>query len=355
MHIKFVADDLDMPLSHEDWNELVTQNETDTLFQTYEWFTSWYKTFAENNGLCLLVIIDQNKPIGFAPLVTTNHENKYKTLQLAGYSNADYLDFVTPTQKGAAINLIFDYLVDKFNGWDRILLNNIPHNSSTISYVKNACNRLNLRYLQSNAINCPYLEIEGHHKEVAKLLNKYSNKRPLNYFRRQGELTYRVLNKDELEEHLPLFFSQHINRWANTPSPSLFNNPMNQLLYKNLAEQLINTDWLHFSVVELNGTPLSYHYGFDYNGKYYWYKPSFNIDYSSHSPGTLLIRYLIESALSRNRKEFDFTIGNESFKKRFANNSRQNINLHIFRRKKIYWFHNTLYHAAKMKRHIFNM
>jgi CelD/BcsL family acetyltransferase involved in cellulose biosynthesis len=355
MHIKFVADVSDIPLSHEDWNRLVTQNETDTLFQTREWFSSWYTTFSEDNKLCLLVVVDDNKPIGFAPLVATNHQNKYKTLQLAGYSNADYLDFVIPTQKRAAIDLIFDYLFNKLNSWDRILLNNIPCDSSTSSHVKDACDRLNLRYLQSNAINCPYLQIEGHHKEVNKLLSKYSNRRPLNYFRRQGELNYRVLDKDEFEEHLPLFFSQHISRWANTPSPSLFNNQMNQLFYNNLAEHLVNTDWLHFSVVELNGTPISYHYGFDYKGKFYWYKPSFNTDYSSHSPGTLLIRYLIESALSHNRKELDFTIGDESFKKRFTNKARKNVNLHIFRRKQTYWFHNTLYYAAKMKRHIFNM
>jgi CelD/BcsL family acetyltransferase involved in cellulose biosynthesis len=354
MHIEYVADISDIPLSNEAWNRLVTQNETNTLFLTHEWFTSWYKTFADKNDLCLLVVYEDKKPIGFAPLVTSKHDNKQRTIYLAGYSNADYLDFVTPTDKKASISLILNYLVEKFDDWNSILLHNIPCESSTTSHLVEACKQLKLPYLQSNTTNCPYLQIEGQHREINKLINKYRNKRPLNYFRRQGELHYRLLTEEDMNRHLPLFFSQHIKRWHNTPSPSLFNDPLNQQLYKNLAEQLHNTDWLHFSVVELDGEPISYHYGFDYGSKYYWYKPSFNIDYSSHSPGILLIRYLIQSALSHQRKELDFTIGDEAFKKRFTNSARQNTNLHIFRKKKTYWFHNALFHAAKMKRQIFN-
>jgi CelD/BcsL family acetyltransferase involved in cellulose biosynthesis len=355
MHVEFVDDVSNMPLSQEAWNRLVLQNETNTLFQTHEWFSSWYKTYSHKNKLCLLVVYDGSLAIGFAPLVISTDDNKHKVIQLAGYSNADYLDFVTPTYKNIAIRLIFEFLVDNFSDWDRILLYNIPSKSTTSSHIMDACNRLNLPYLQRNTIRCPYLQIEGHHSDIKKLINKYSNKRPLNYFSRQGELCYRVLDKQDMDSHLPKFFSQHIQRWDDTPYPSLFNDPLNQQLYANVVEQLETTDWLHFSVVELNGEPISYHYGFDYDKKYYWYKPSYNVNYSSHSPGTLLIRYLIESAMTHNRKELDFTIGDEPFKKRFTNSARHNVNLYIFRKRKSYWFHNTLYQASKVKRHVLNL
>jgi CelD/BcsL family acetyltransferase involved in cellulose biosynthesis len=208
--------------------------------------------------------------------------------------------------------------------------------------------------LENKQIRCPYLPIHGQHDEVSKLINKYSNKRPFNYFRRQGKLEFRVLAEAETETHLPIFFSQHIQRWSDTNTPSLFNDTRNQLFYKNLSEQLSATDWLHFSILELDKTPLAYHYGFDYEGKFYWYKPSFNIDYSSRSPGTLLIRYLIQSALECDRQEFDFTIGNEPFKRRFTKNARHNTNLHIFRNKRSYWVKNVLFLAGKIKRRFFD-
>ncbi|MET0068351.1 MAG: GNAT family N-acetyltransferase [Candidatus Thiodiazotropha sp.] len=353
MHIVHVADISDIPLSREAWNRLVSQNETNTLFLTHEWFSSWYDTFSVGHELCLLLVYEGENPIGFAPLVVCKHDNKHKTLQFAGYCNADYLDFVAPTSKKQVINLIFNYLVDEFNDWDRILLYNIPSESSTSAYIEEACNRLNLPCLERNAINCPYLQIEGHQEEVDRLINKYRNKRPFNYFSKQGELIFRRLSQEDIDKHLPVFFSQHIQRWEGTPFPSLFNNHLNQLLYKNVAQQFVDTDWLHFSVVELDGKPISYHYGFDYDDKYYWYKPSFNTDYSAHSPGILMVRYLIESALIRQRKELDFTIGDEPFKKRFTNSKRHNINLDVFRKKKTYWFHNTLFHASKIKRHVY--
>ncbi|PVV09703.1 MAG: hypothetical protein B6D77_09755 [gamma proteobacterium symbiont of Ctena orbiculata] len=353
MHIKHIVDVSKLPLSNKEWNELVSQNETNTLFQTYEWFSSWYKTFSDTNDLCFPVVYDGETPIGFAPLALSKKSNKSITMQLIGYNNADYLDFITPTQKHDAVNLIFDYLLDSVENWDRIILNNIPSTSSTSGLIEDACKRHNLHYLKNKSIRCPYLQIEGRQEEVDKLLNKYSNKRPLNYFRRQGELEYRLLTDEEIEKHLPEFFSQHIRRWADTSSPSLFNNPINQQFYINLTQQLVDTDWLHFSVLELDGKAISYHYGFDYDGKYYWYKPSFNIDYSTRSPGSLLIRFLIQSAMQHNRQELDFTIGNEAFKKRFTNKVRNNVNLQIFRKSRIFWIHKALQHTGKLKRRFF--
>jgi CelD/BcsL family acetyltransferase involved in cellulose biosynthesis len=354
MYIKHIVDVSDLPLSREVWNELVSQNETNTIFQTYEWFISWYKTFADTNKLYLIVVYDDGTPIGFAPLVQSKERFKRKTIQLAGYNNADYLDFVTPIKKQIVVNAIIDYLFDSLDEWNIILLNNVPIESSTSTLLKEACKRHGLQYMENNQIRCPYLQIYGQHNEINKLLNKYSNKRPYNYFRRQGNLEFRTLPEGETSSHLPVFFSQHIQRWSDTDTPSLFNAPKNKLFYRNLSEQLSATDWLHFSVLELDKTPLAYHYGFDYEGKYYWYKPSFNIDYSPHSPGTLLIRFLMQSALAYNRKELDFTIGNEPFKSRFTNKVRYNANINIFRHKRSYWLNNALSLAGKIKRRFFD-
>ncbi|MES9968406.1 MAG: GNAT family N-acetyltransferase [Candidatus Thiodiazotropha sp.] len=354
MHIKHIVDVSSLPLSHEAWNKLVSQNETNTLFQTYEWFSSWHKTFAENSELWLLIVYERETPIGFAPLVISKENNKGKTIQLIGYNNAENLDFVTQTKKQAAVNLIFDYLLDNTHSWDRIILNNIPRASTTSGLIEEACKRHKLQYLKNKSISCPYLQIEGHQGEVNKLLNKYSNKRPYNYFRRQGHLEFRLLTEKDMDKHLPAFFAQHIRRWSDTTSPSLFNNPLNQTFYKNLTAQLLATNWLHFSVLELDDTAISYHYGFDYNDKYYWYKPAFNTDYSNHSPGTLLIRFLIQSALEHKRRELDFTIGDEAFKRRFTNKERNNVNLQIFRKNRTFWLHNALQRTARLKRRFFD-
>ncbi|MCK4585932.1 MAG: GNAT family N-acetyltransferase, partial [Gammaproteobacteria bacterium] len=113
-------------------------------------------------------------------------------------------------------------------------------------------------------------------------------------------------------------------------SPSLFLSERNKEFYRLLAKMLLPQKKLLFSVIKYNGTPLSYHFGFDYNSSLIWYKPSYSREYSKKSPGVLMIRYLINYALDNNRSELDFTIGDESFKKRFTNSERYNSTLIIY-------------------------
>lgn len=55
--------------------------------------------------------------------------------------------------------------------------------------------------------------------------------------------------------------------------------------------------------------------------------------YRAYSPGTLMLKYLIEHAIKIKSEEVDFTIGDESFKSRFSNHVRYNQNLVIYRSK----------------------
>jgi hypothetical protein len=83
-------------------------------------------------------------------------------------------------------------------------------------------------------------------------------------------------------------------------------------------------------VVELDGAPIAFHYGFDYADCVTWYKPTFAMKFADHSPGLLLTRQLIEDSLERSRRELDFTIGDEAFKSRFASTFRFNVYLGIY-------------------------
>ena len=70
--------------------------------------------------------------------------------------------------------------------------------------------------------------------------------------------------------------------------------------------------------VEWNGQPLAFHFGMNYRGSYLWYKPSFAIELARHSPGEVLLRQLLLTAIEENARVFDFGIGDEAFKYRFA-------------------------------------
>jgi hypothetical protein len=71
--------------------------------------------------------------------------------------------------------------------------------------------------------------------------------------------------------------------------------------------------------------------GFDYDGVITWYKPSFDPEFASRSPGLVLVQHLIRYAVDQGRRELDFTLGGESFKSRFTNSARKTVRIQIFR------------------------
>jgi CelD/BcsL family acetyltransferase involved in cellulose biosynthesis len=103
-----------------------------------------------------------------------------------------------------------------------------------------------------------------------------------------------------------------------TDSPSLFQEPAQRMFYRRLSESLSASGWLRFTRLCWQGRPIAFHFGFQYRGSFLWYKPSFDILLARHSPGEVLIRQLLLLALDEDAHTFDFGLGNEAFKQRFA-------------------------------------
>ena len=140
-----------------------------------------------------------------------------------------------------------------------------------------------------------------------------------NFFLREGQL--RVEHLSESREVLPQleeFFAQHIGRWAETDSPSLFLDEAQRRFYEQWTRAAGERGWLRFMRVEWAGKAIAFHYGMSYRGRYLWYKPSFAMELARHSPGEVLLRQLLLAAIDEGASLFDFGIGDEAFKYRFA-------------------------------------
>lgn len=320
-----------IPLTAGQWNELVAHNETNTIFQTYEWFDAWWRSFGEAHQLFFLLLRREGRVIGFAAMMLRNVSWRGRRLEFVGTGNADYQDFVLPYDKPAAMVSICRFLQAHESRWRSAWLSNVPRQSSTLDELHRAGAGSHLYFVQEAQLRCPALRLEGDRSGAEKLLKKYSLKRPLNWFSSRGEVSFRnVSGLSEIQALLPAFFDQHVRRWHAAGRPSLFDAGNQRTFYLALAAALHSAGWLLFSVLEFNGQPIAFHFGFDYFGSIIWYKPSFEVQYAEHSPGLLLTRKIIEDGLQRSRRELDFTIGEEAFKDRFANVSRANVTLSVY-------------------------
>ncbi|MBM3499909.1 MAG: GNAT family N-acetyltransferase, partial [Armatimonadetes bacterium] len=136
---------------------------------------------------------------------------------------------------------------------------------------------------------------------------------------RNGCLEVRHLREpDVVRPYLPPFFEQHVARWDATPYPSLFRDPLQRRFYERLVDGAAEAGWLRLACVMWNERPIAFHFGSCYRGSYLWYKPSFDIALTKWSPGEVLLRHLLLAAIDEGAHTFDFGLGDEPFKRRFA-------------------------------------
>lgn len=319
------------------WNDLLSRSDTNTVFQTHEWMTSWWQAFGAGREMLLIAVFDNSRLVGLAPLQRESGNTATSDISFIADGNADYCDFLLAEPRLPVLQRIIATLASQCDRWHELRLNNLPEHSFTATHIQAVCVGQNLHPLRVGRIVCPAMVFGEPVSAAVSIQRRQSLKRPLHYFQAQGRIEYTELTTtDTALAQLPGFFEQHIARWKDSRNPSLFTKPGNQAFYRQLVSGLLPTGWLVFSVVLFDGKPLAFHFGFAYRQCYYWYKPSYDIAYRRHSPGNLLLRFLLMRAVERRCLEFDFTIGNEAFKQRYSNTTRHNQCLVIFPERRSY-------------------
>jgi len=324
----------------EAWNALVSESATNTVFQTHEWHTAWWAAYGGENRLLLLRATVGDELMGLAAFAI----DASKTLRFVGHGKSDFADVICAPDRDDVRAALLRAVAESPERWHRMELRYLPADSPTVATLAN----LGLRVVEMDSTACPTLLIEAHSGFFADVRRKKSLRRHHNYFQKQaGYSVEHTSSAAEILPHLPTFFAQHVARWRDSDSPSLFRRDADRRFYEAVTEALDGTGWLRFTQIAVDNAPIAFHFGFVYRGVFVWYKPSFDIGLARRSPGEALLKELFDRAAEEHCREFDFTVGEESFKARFSNHRRRNLTLTVFARPVDFWFHRTVRGAKK--------
>lgn len=311
-----------------EWTQLQTMTGKGEIFQHFTWIQAWWHSLRKDGRLFTPIVFRQGRVVAILPLVLTE-----RRLRFLGHSVADYNHFLAePDESDAALEICLDSLREHASDWDEILLENVPESSQLAKCIQNLPNNWQRSIVGMPGDPCPTLLMADNRRDVLKAsMDKL--KRAVNRLKRQDKLTFRHLeDPTEVAAHLPQFFNQHIRRSAIAGRRSGFLDENYVSFYKNLLERLGSEREIRFSVLELGGRAIAYHFGSLYDGKYLWYKPSFDVDLWDLAPGQVLLWHLFEYLQTAEVEEFDFGRGGESFKYRFSNHVRQNLSFIVYTR-----------------------
>jgi CelD/BcsL family acetyltransferase involved in cellulose biosynthesis len=326
----------ELPVGRALWNSLVAATPGSTVFQTYEWFESWWRAFGGPHRLFVMTVWDGEVLAGIAPLMILRRHG-LRQLEFVGSANADYQGFILGQRAAELVPPICSYLRKHGAQWDMIVLRNVPTDSPTFALLPHAMRSIGLGITDHERVVCPTLEIRSRPDEVRQMLDGYSFRRRVKQLRRNGELAFtRCTTLEQVHKYLPRYFQQYADERRGPPAPDILRPAEARPFFVSLAESMCPAGWLHFSVLERAGHPIAFHFGFEFDGRLYWYKPIFDLKLARLSPGTVLLAHLIRDALDRGLDELDFTVGAEAFKYRYANTQRINANVRVFRRRWLY-------------------
>lgn len=327
------------------WISLLNRSPGCSVFQSFPWHVCWWRAFGDPHELFVILGYSGSRLVGIAPMMITQERGPVGQLQrhvhFIGSINhaSDYCDFITDPDVPEALDALLEEICASSIGFSRIDLSHVPNHSPnqarTLEYFKSRGMRTTVEF-QADA---PVRMLGNAHADL-ETVNKSRKRKQTRFFEKSGELRFhQCASEAEILGYLDSFFEQHKARRARTGAPSQFLDPAQRSFYRDLVRKLLPHGWLRFDVVLYNGDPLAFHFGFEYRNRLIFYKPTFDVTFSSRSPGEVLIQFLLMDAIDRKLEEFDFTVGSEPYKYRFANRTRSNNRLIVFRSAGEHWIH----------------
>ncbi|HEX4192313.1 MAG TPA: GNAT family N-acetyltransferase [Stellaceae bacterium] len=293
-------------------------------FQALEWLETWQQTIgaAEKVAPRIVFVADRaGEPLLLLPL-GIRREKTCRVLRFLGDDPTDYhaplieRDFAAQATL-AEFATLWARILEALPQIDLIDLRKMPE---MIEGALNPMVRLAGTARSDIAIATP---LPASFAEFAKTRSGSffaQNRRKRRQLAALGELTFEIAqNAPARREILQAAFRQKMRRVAETGARDRLARPGYQEFYERAANRRFAAGGLHVSCLRVGEAIVAAHVGLVHAGRYYILMPTFEDGvWAKYSAGRLLIESLIDWAIAQRLDIFDFTIGDESYKRSWA-------------------------------------
>jgi len=317
----------------EAWNRLVLEMDTPEVFLTYQWALAASRGFRSKLSPLLLLVYDSEQLTGVAALAVDPKAPRAAFFLTS--TTADYCDIVSaPSHRAAVLLAILNEIQNL--GLSDLVLANVPSSSATLKELPAVAAKRHFYVASRVAYKCGVLQLGGEEQRktlLQDLATKGRERRALKKLTTLGSVkVVHLTEPDQIGVSLESIVSAQISRFlaSNRVSPLVGSDRRNFL--SQLSELLSRSGWLKVSQLEIEGRPVAWNFGFRFGGSWFWYLPTFHPEFERVSPGSCLLRLLVEEgAKDKTLQWLDLGLGDEPYKNRYVNNIRQTRYVHLSR------------------------
>lgn len=315
----------------EEWGRLVFQMEVPQVFFTYEWALAAERAFAPLVKPRIVVVKAGDRTIGIAALAS--HGEKPHKAFFLGASTGDYCDFVSaPGDRNHIVMTVLGAL--RCAGVTDVELANIPKTSSTINALKESSS-CGYHLASRVAYVCGRVAFgnsnDERHNLWGAVSHKQLEKRKLARMAKVAPVRLAHLRTTEqASQELDSLVNAQINRFLATGRCSPLLAPERRKFLQESATLMGQAGWLDISALKLGDRSIAWNFGFRFHSTLFWYLPTFDISAEEFSPGSCLLRLMIEEGCNDPQlSEIDLGLGDEGYKERFANAATTTLIAHL--------------------------
>ena len=312
----------------QQWNALVERVDHPQVFYTYEWSLAAQRAYhAIVRPMIFLAYDERNALCGVASLASDLEGKKVSFLCA---TTGDYCDFISLAEHRTAF--VGGVLAElRRLGIGDLTFTNLPADSATVAALRSAAGRQAYRWFARAAYFCAQVSLDklerrpGDHKPV--LPGRKMVRRSLNAMRQDSPVRLdHARSWDAIAPILPQFVRAHLARFRAIGRSSNLARPERLVFLEELAKLLSESGWIVLTRMMSSDKVLAWNYGFESHGTWFWYQPTFENEFERYSPGFCLLSMLIEEAAENPALSVvDLGLGEDEYKQRFANQSRQTL------------------------------
>lgn len=322
-----------------EWDGLLRASRSDCVFLTWEWLFTWWKWYGGSAQLLILLLSDSTGRLrGIAPLMSKRTAGVFRKLQIIGSESrvcSEYLDIIAEEgcEKDVA-RAILDFLLDNHRSWDTFSLSSIRRGSPFLLAFEQLPEIRRLRSRRTTQYVAPYISLPETWDE---LLARFGPRirRNVRYYRKRLEKAFSV---EFSSREVGLDTRHAINTMRRLQQKSISRKGIRGIFedetFSNFHAEIMDlfhrNGWLYIVFVVCDGNPVAFWYAYLYAGTCYSYQTGFDLDYGSHSVGSVVHSFVLEDTIGKGIHTFDYLRGGQEYKYHFANSAREMLEVSIF-------------------------
>lgn len=325
------------------WNDLLQRTPDATVFQSYEYLSTWWALLGLKNELLITVILRNDRPIVIVPLQVSRSRSIGRDLRCLGFvGHPTEVDRNTILLEPSAQPLIVEvarFLLGCADLWDFAALFEQPTDSVFLQAFADLLPTSKYLVSRVSGPDCATVRIAGTWEQFLagkpRAFRK-NIKRKLAAIESAGDVSLDLLDDPDAEladRALERYRLIEASSWKRDVALGIGKSASHRNFYRQIVRTFAATGNTGFRFLRLDGKDASGTFGLCWARTFYSLQIAHDEHYADHSPGVVLTAMEIRAAFnSGNFDTFDFLGGFMTNKRSWATATTPTVALFVHRR-----------------------